>query len=116
MTMKCKRSSGVIARKAKASSLDDGTTYGPLIQLKRSGPGGRAIIIYKFRTMHPYSEYLQHYVYDLQGLQRGGKIEDDFRMTTWGKYMRKLWLDELPMLYNWLKGDLNLVGVRPLSF
>jgi len=30
--------------------------------------------------------------------------------------MRKLWLDELPMLYNWVKGDFALVGVRPLSF
>ena len=66
--------------------------------------------------MHPYSEYLQQYVYDLQGLQKGGKLEDDFRTTTWGKFMRKCWLDELPMIYNWLNGDLNIVGVRPLSF
>ena len=71
---------------------------------------------YKFRTMHPYSEYLQQYVYDLAGLQKGGKIEDDFRVTTWGRFMRKFWLDELPMLYNWIKGDLSIVGVRPLSF
>jgi len=106
----------VIARKIKTPSLDNSPTYGPLIQLKRSGPGGKTVFIYKFRTMHPYSEYLQQYVYDLQGLQKGGKLEDDFRTTTWGKFMRKLWLDELPMLYNWLKGDLNIVGVRPLSF
>lgn len=44
----------------------------------------------------------------LPGLQKGGKLENDFRMTTWGKFMRKLWLDELPMLYNWIKGDLRL--------
>ena len=106
----------VIARKAKTSSLDKSPTYGPLIRLKRSGFGGKTVMIHKFRTMHPYSEYLQQYVYDLQGLQKGGKIEEDFRMTTWGKVMRKLWLDELPMLYNWVKGDLNIVGVRPLSF
>ncbi|MBC2704214.1 sugar transferase [Desulfobacula sp.] len=106
----------VIARKVKTSSLDKSPTYGPLVQLKRSGFGGQTIRTYKFRTMHPYSEYLQQYIYDLQGLQKGGKIENDFRMTTWGKYMRKLWLDELPMLYNWIKGDLGIVGVRPLSF
>jgi len=106
----------VIARKVKTSSLDKSPTYGPLVQLKRSGFRGQTIRTYKFRTMHPYSEYLQQYIYDLQGLQKGGKIENDFRMTTWGKYMRKLWLDELPMLYNWLKGDLGIVGVRPLSF
>lgn len=106
----------VIARKIKTPSLDNSPTYGPLIQLKRSGQDGKTVFIYKLRTMHPYSECLQQYVYDLQGLQKGGKLEDDFRTTTWGKFMRKLWLDELPMLYNWLKGDLNIVGVRPLSF
>jgi hypothetical protein len=106
----------VIARKAKTSSLDQSPTYGPLVQLKRSGWGGQLLITYKFRTMHPYSEYLQQYVYDRQGLQKGGKIENDFRMTTWGRFMRKFWLDELPMLYNWIKGDLGIVGVRPLSF
>lgn len=106
----------VIARKVKTSSLDQSPTYGPLVQLKRSGLGGRAFLTYKFRTMHPYSEYLQQYIYELHGLQKGGKIENDFRMTAWGKVMRKLWLDELPMLYNWLKGDLQIVGVRPLSF
>jgi lipopolysaccharide/colanic/teichoic acid biosynthesis glycosyltransferase len=77
--------------------------------------GGRWFT-YKFRTMHPYSEYLQEYVYARQGLQKGGKIENDFRVTTWGRFMRKFWLDELPMLYNWIKGDLGIVGVRPLSF
>lgn len=78
------------------------------VALKRSGLGGRVVHTYKFRTMHPYSEYLQQYMYDLHGLQKGGKIENDFRMTTWGKVMRKLWLDELPMLYNWVKGDFGL--------
>lgn len=104
-----------IVRKVKTPSLDANPTYGPLVALKRSGYGGKMVLTYKFRTMHPYSEYLQQYMYDLHGLQKGGKIENDFRMTTWGRIMRKLWLDELPMLYNWLKGDFGLVGVRPLS-
>jgi len=105
-----------IARKVKTPSLDTSPTYGPLVTLKRSGFNGEVVNIYKFRTMHPYSEYLQQYVFNLQGLQKGGKLEDDFRVTEWGKFMRKYWLDELPMIYNWLKGDLQLVGVRPLSF
>lgn len=105
-----------IARKVKTPSLDTSPTYGPIVTLKRSGFNGKVVHIYKFRTMHPYSEYLQQYVYKLQGLQKGGKLEDDFRVTEWGKFMRKYWLDELPMIYNWLKGDLQIVGVRPLSF
>lgn len=106
----------VISRKVKTSSLDRSPTYGPLVQLKRSGPRGQTVHMYKFRTMHPYAEYLQQYIYDQQGLKKGGKLEDDFRITIWGEFMRKFWIDELPMLYNWLKGDLSLVGVRPLSF
>ena len=42
-------------------------------------------------------------------------FKDDYRVTVAGKIMRKLWLDELPMIYNLLKGDIKLVGVRPLS-
>jgi hypothetical protein len=111
-----RRQQFVIARKAKTPSLDKSPTYGPLIQLKRTGLDGKTLFIHKFRTMHPYSEYLQQYVFERQGLEKGGKLENDFRMTTWGKFMRKLWLDELPMVYNWLRGDLGIVGVRPLSF
>ena len=105
-----------IVRKVKTPSLDENPTYGPLVVLKRSGYEGKMVLTYKFRTMHPYSEYLQQYMYSLHGLRKGGKIENDFRMTGWGRVMRKLWIDELPMIYNWLKGDFGLVGVRPLSF
>lgn len=90
--------------------------YGPLIKLRRVGKNGDYVYIYKFRTMHPYAEYIQKYVFD----QRGGmdiadKSNDDWRITTWGRFMRRYWLDELPMVLNWLRGDVKLVGVRPLS-
>lgn len=90
--------------------------YGPLIKLRRVGKDGNFLYIYKFRTMHSYAEYIQKYVFD----QRGGmdiadKSNDDWRITTWGRFMRKYWLDELPMLLNWVRGDVKLVGVRPLS-
>jgi lipopolysaccharide/colanic/teichoic acid biosynthesis glycosyltransferase len=65
--------------------------------------------------MHPFSEYLQDYVFKRNNLEKGGKFKDDFRVTTIGKILRKFWLDELPMIYNMLKGDMKLVGVRPLS-
>lgn len=102
-------------RKVNKPSFDFHPTYGPLIRLKRIGKGGKIIGVYKFRTMHAYSEYLQQYVYERNKLQEGGKFKDDFRITTIGKFMRKFWLDELPMLINVIRGDLKIVGVRPLS-
>ncbi len=104
-----------IARKVKTPSLNQNPTYGPLIELNRYSSDNSIITIHKFRTMHPYSEYLQQFVYDMQGLKEGGKMHGDFRVATWGRIMRKLWLDELPMIYNWMKGDIQFVGVRPLS-
>lgn len=105
-----------VGRKLLTPSLNTDPTYGPFVSLKRVGTRGEVLSIYKFRTMHPYSEFLQDYVYRIQGLKKGGKLDNDFRITPWGKVMRRLWLDELPMLYNWLKGDLQLFGVRPLSY
>ena len=67
------------------------------------------------RTMHPYSEYLQAYIYERNSLQEGGKFNKDIRVTTLGRFMRKYWLDELPMIFNLLMGDMKIVGVRPLS-
>lgn len=89
--------------------------YGPLIALPRVGKHGKIIKVYKLRTMHPYSEYIQDYVYRLHDLQNGGKFKNDFRITSWGAVCRKIWLDELPMLINFFKGDMKFVGIRPLS-
>lgn len=105
----------VIATKIKAPIRDDEPSSGLLIRLKRKGKDGKIIGVYKFRTMYSYSEYLQPYIYKQEGLCNGGKIADDYRVNTLGKFLRSVWLDELPMLINWLKGDLKLVGVRPLS-
>jgi hypothetical protein len=89
--------------------------YGPLIALPRVGRDGKLIKVYKLRTMHPYSEYIQDYVYQLHDLRDGGKFKNDFRITSWGAVCRKIWLDEFPMLINLFKGQMKLVGVRPLS-
>lgn len=90
-------------------------TYGPLVRLKRVGKGGKLIKVYKLRTMFPYAEYLQEYINNTRGLQAGGKFKDDPRVTTLGRFFRKFWLDEMPMMINLLKGDMKLVGGRPLS-
>ena len=104
-----------VARKVRSPYYDANPTYGPLIRLNRIGKDGKMIGVYKMRTMHPYSEYLQPYIHKINDLSETGKFQDDFRISTAGKVMRKLWIDELPMLINWLKGEMKLVGVRPLS-
>lgn len=105
----------VLARRIKQPEMYKRRTYGPLIRLKRSGINGKSFEVYKIRTMHPYSEYLQAYIFEKNNLQDGGKFNKDIRITTLGKYMRKYWLDEIPMILNLLKGEMKLVGVRPLS-
>lgn len=105
----------VLARKAKAPIWDDEPTCSPIIKLRRIGKDGHLIGVYKFRTMYSYSEYLQPYIYEHNHLQEGGKFADDYRVIPLGKWMRKLWIDELPMFINVFKGDMKFVGVRPLS-
>ncbi len=86
-----------------------------LFKMDRIGRNDKVISVFKIRTMHPYAEYLQDYVYGLNKLQKGGKFKNDFRITSWGKVLRRLWIDEIPMLINVFKGQLKFVGVRPLS-
>jgi lipopolysaccharide/colanic/teichoic acid biosynthesis glycosyltransferase len=103
------------AIKVTAPLAHNGYGYGAIIALPRIGKGGELFKVYKLRTMHPYSEYLQDYVFSLYNLKEGGKFKNDFRITSWGAVCRKIWIDELPMLYNFFRGDMKIVGVRPLS-
>ena len=104
-----------VAKKVREPYYDKTPTYGPLISLDRIGKNGKILKVYKLRTMHPFSEYLQEYIYNRNKLQEGGKIKNDFRISPVGRILRKFWLDEIPMLINVFKGEIKLVGVRPLS-
>ncbi|RLD51905.1 MAG: hypothetical protein DRJ05_17945, partial [Bacteroidetes bacterium] len=104
-----------IARKIKEPAYDLNPSYGPLFKMRRVGKNGNLIGVYKFRTMHPYAEYLQDYLITKYGYSDIGKPANDFRLTPWGKFLRRYWLDELPQLINVAKGEMKLVGVRPLS-
>lgn len=104
-----------VAKKIGLPSFDMDPTYGPLIKLKRVGKNGKVFKVYKLRTMYPYSEYLQDYVFTHHQLDEGGKFKNDFRISPLGRILRKFWLDEIPMIWNLLNGDMKLVGVRPLS-
>lgn len=105
----------VTGRKTKAPVDDTPPTGSPVIHLRRVGKDGNDIVVHKFRTMYTYSEYVQPYIYHYQSLERGGKFKDDYRVNFWGRVLRRVWLDELPMVWNMLRGDMKLVGVRPLS-
>ena len=104
-----------VAKKVKDPYYDNNPTYAPIISLKRIGKNGKMFKVYKLRTMHPFSEYLQEYVYNKNQLKEGGKIKNDFRISPEGRIFRKFWIDELPMFINFFKGEMKLVGVRPLS-
>lgn len=106
----------VVARKVKnLQGILESKKYGIFIQLRRVGRNGKIIHVYKMRTMFSYSEYLQSYIFRQNNLQEGGKFKNDTRINYLGKIMRKYWIDEVPMIINLLRGDMKLVGVRPLS-
>ena len=92
--------------------LDD---PGPVIfGQSRMGENGRVFKMYKFRTMHPGAENLLHKFEKLDDQGRlVHKSGNDPRVTRVGRFLRRASLDELPQLYNIIKGEMSLVGPRP---
>lgn len=104
-----------VVKKIKEPAYDMSPSYGPFFRMRRIGKGGKIIRVFKLRTMHPYSEYLHDYILKMNGYSDSGKPANDFRLVPYAKLLRRYWLDELPQLINLLKGDLKLVGCRPVS-
>lgn len=104
-----------VVMKTKGPREEKYVSYGPFFPMNRIGKDGKMIKVFKMRTMHPYSEFLQDYIVKLNGYNAVGKPANDFRLTGWGRILRKLWIDELPQIVNVFRGELGLVGVRPLS-
>jgi exopolysaccharide biosynthesis polyprenyl glycosylphosphotransferase len=85
-----------------------------LFRQKRVGENGRIFEMYKFRSMHTEAENMSQLVerYDEQG-HLIHKVPEDPRVTRVGRLLRKTSLDELPQIFNILKGEMSLVGPRP---
>lgn len=105
----------VLGQKAHEPRRTKARRYGVIIRLGRVGYHGKQIKVYKCRSMYAYAEYLQPYMMEREGLQKGGKYKNDYRVNMWGRLFRSNMFDEFPMILNLLKGELKLVGVRPLS-
>ena len=92
------------------------TSQGPILfRQERVGRNKRRFFIYKFRTMVANAEKLMPALEDMN--EAAGpvfKIKNDPRITPIGRFLRRTSLDELPQLFNVLKGNMSLVGPRPL--
>lgn len=96
------------------AALVRATSPGPAIfRQERAGLRGRHFTIYKLRTMIAGAEALQAQLAPEAGTPIF-KLQDDPRVTPLGRWLRRLSLDELPQLWNVLRGDMSLVGPRPL--
>ncbi len=81
------------------------SSKGPIIfKQERAGKNSKPFVFYKFRTMKP----------DVEPFGASPKSGQDPRLTKVGKFLREYSLDELPQLFNVLKGDMSIVGPRPL--
>ena len=105
--------SPVMLATAIAIVVDD-PSAGPVFSQERIGRNGKPFKFYKFRSMCPNAEAKLDDLLDQNEMDGPVfKIKDDPRITRVGKFIRKTSLDELPQLWNILKGDMSIVGPRP---
>ncbi len=92
------------------------TSPGPvLFRQQRSGINGRPFTLYKFRTMVSNAEQLKHELAAMNEMSGPVfKVANDPRITPFGRLLRKFSIDEFPQFYNVLRGEMSLVGPRPL--
>ena len=94
------------------------TSKGPMIYVSsRVGKDGKVFNFYKFRSMRENAEEELKLLLEHNEIEGGVifKMKEDPRITKFGKFLRKTSLDELPQLFNILKGDMSLVGPRPCT-
>ena len=86
----------------------------PIYVQLRHGKNGKVFKFYKFRSMVPHAEAMLDTLLDQNEMEGPAfKLKDDPRITKFGHFIRRTSIDELPQLWNVLKGDMSLVGPRP---
>jgi exopolysaccharide biosynthesis polyprenyl glycosylphosphotransferase len=107
---------GLLPLLVAAGLLTKLSSPGPMLfRQQRSGLNGRPFTMYKFRTMVSNAEQLKHELAILNEMSGPVfKLSHDPRITRVGKVLRKYSIDELPQLVNVLRGEMSLVGPRPL--
>ncbi len=94
--------------------LIDSPGASPIYVQDRIGKNGHVFKFYKFRSMIPNAEsLLDTLLVNNEMIGPAFKMKDDPRITRFGRFIRKTSIDELPQLWNVLKGDMSLVGPRP---
>ena len=93
------------------------TSPGPVIHKRKCVGKNGFYYMYKFRTMYNDADNFRKYLTpaQIEEYRRNIKVINDPRITKIGKYLRRLSLDEFPQLWNVLKGEMSLVGPRPLA-
>ena len=86
---------------------------------KRIGKNGKYFILYKFRTMKHsrdriLSMHFKKYPNEKKSWEKNHKLKNDPRITKFGYFLREYSLDELPQIFNVLKGDMSFIGPRPI--
>jgi len=105
----------VLAKRVSPPLANRRPSFYTVVALEKVGLDGDIIRTHKLRSMYPFSEFLQRRIHETHGLTATGKFKNDFRLTEYGKLIRRHWIDELPGLYDWLRGEIKLVGMRATS-
>ncbi len=101
-----------------AAIVIDSPGASPIFTQKRVGQYGKPLYMYKFRSMYPDAHSNPERYFSPEQMQqwlREQKVDDDPRITRVGRFLRKTSLDELPQFLNVLKGELSVIGPRPVT-
>lgn len=105
-----------LKKKSKPGTLEEIRTASQLIfKQPRVGKNGKIIEVLKLRTMYPMAHRAHEYFLKTASVGPYGKPSDDYRITPLGKFLRNFFIDEIPQIANMIKGEMKLVGLRPLD-